>query len=166
SDRGRAAGAQPRTRARALRALGAAARGAAAVRTRLHLGGAAASRLADGGSRGHARHPTAQPLSAGTPARHPARAGVRVAFPGTERKNGMNLLSSFLFAFVFTSAPAQSTSALPRQVPAAAAAPQANDAAASRYLIGPQDLLKITVLDEPELTNNYRVDSDGVVTLP
>jgi polysaccharide export outer membrane protein len=46
-----------------------------------------------------------------------------------------------------------------------AASPQATEAA-SKYLIGPQDLLKITVLDEPELTNSYRVDSDGFVTFP
>jgi polysaccharide biosynthesis/export protein len=44
------------------------------------------------------------------------------------------------------------------------ASPQANET--SKYLIGPQDLLKITVLDEPDLTNSYRVDSDGFVTFP
>jgi len=78
----------------------------------------------------------------------------------------MNLLSSFLFACLLTSRPVLSMPLLSPQVPAAAAAPQASDAAASRYLIGPQDLLKITVLDEPDLTNNYRVDSDGFITFP
>jgi polysaccharide export outer membrane protein len=48
---------------------------------------------------------------------------------------------------------------------AAAAPPQATEATA-KYLIGPQDLLKITVLDEQELTNIYRVDSDGFITFP
>jgi polysaccharide export outer membrane protein len=64
----------------------------------------------------------------------------------------MNLLVSFLSALLLTAHPA--------------AAAQASDAAASRYLIGPQDLLKITVLDEPDLTNSYRVDSDGFITFP
>ena len=33
------------------------------------------------------------------------------------------------------------------------------------YLIGPQDMLKITVFDEPELSGqSYRVDSDGLIT--
>jgi polysaccharide export outer membrane protein len=78
----------------------------------------------------------------------------------------MNPFLSLLFAFVLTSQSAQSTPMLSPQVPAAAAAPQASDAAAARYLIGPQDLLKVTVLDEPDLTNNYRVDSDGFITFP
>jgi protein involved in polysaccharide export with SLBB domain len=55
---------------------------------------------------------------------------------------------------------------MPAFSPQAPAAPQTGDAATSRYLIGPQDLLKITVLDEPELTNDYRVDSDGFITFP
>ena len=33
-------------------------------------------------------------------------------------------------------------------------------------MIGPQDLLKITVFDEPDLTNSYRVDGDGFITFP
>src|SRR5438445_12592801 len=35
-----------------------------------------------------------------------------------------------------------------------------------RYTLGPQDQLKITVFDEPDLTNIYRVDSDGFITFP
>jgi protein involved in polysaccharide export with SLBB domain len=65
----------------------------------------------------------------------------------------MNLLALFL-AFLLTPRPANSMPAFSPQAPAA---PQTGDAATSRYLIGPQDLLKITVLDEPELTNDYRV---------
>ena len=34
----------------------------------------------------------------------------------------------------------------------------------SRYTLGPQDQLKITVFDEPDLSNIYRIDSDGTVT--
>jgi polysaccharide export outer membrane protein len=81
----------------------------------------------------------------------------------------MNLLALFLSAFLLTPRPANSTPAFSAQAttsPAAPAAPQTGDATVARYLIGPQDLLKITVLDEAELTNNYRVDSDGFITFP
>ena len=70
----------------------------------------------------------------------------------------MNPLISLLVATLL----AQQTPAAPapqRPEPAAAAAP-------ARYMIGPQDLLKITVFDEPDLTNSYRVDGDGFVTFP
>ena len=36
----------------------------------------------------------------------------------------------------------------------------------TRYTLGPQDQLKITVFDEPDLTNIYRIDSDGFITFP
>src|SRR5262249_28694704 len=36
----------------------------------------------------------------------------------------------------------------------------------TRYVLGPQDQLKITVFDEPDLTNIYRVDADGFITFP
>jgi len=36
----------------------------------------------------------------------------------------------------------------------------------ARYTLGPQDQLKITVFDEPDLSNIYRVDSDGFITFP
>jgi polysaccharide biosynthesis/export protein len=77
----------------------------------------------------------------------------------------MNLLASLLFTFLLPAGPPNSTPAF-SQAPSAPDAPQTSDAAISRYFIGPQDLLKITVLDEPELTNNYRVDSDGFITFP
>jgi polysaccharide biosynthesis/export protein len=35
-----------------------------------------------------------------------------------------------------------------------------------RYVVGPQDTLSITVVGEPDLTNKYRVDTDGSITLP
>ena len=34
------------------------------------------------------------------------------------------------------------------------------------YLIGPRDVLTITVFDEPQLTGRYRVDNDGTITFP
>ena len=56
----------------------------------------------------------------------------------------------------------------PTQTPAPAPATGgATDASASgKYQIGPQDLLKITVLDEAELSQSYRVDSDGYISFP
>jgi polysaccharide export outer membrane protein len=77
----------------------------------------------------------------------------------------MNLLALLLFAFLLTPRPAISMPAFSPQAPAPTV-PQTSDGATSRYLIGSQDLLKITVIDEPELTNNYRVDSDGFITFP
>ena len=72
----------------------------------------------------------------------------------------MNLLITLLAAALL----AQQTPAAPvpaplRPDPAAAAAP-------ARYMIGPQDLLKITVFDEADLSNSYRVDGDGFITFP
>jgi polysaccharide export outer membrane protein len=34
-----------------------------------------------------------------------------------------------------------------------------------KYQIGPQDLLKVTVLDDDTLTSSYRVDPDGTITM-
>jgi polysaccharide biosynthesis/export protein len=79
-----------------------------------------------------------------------------------ERKNSMNLIASLLFAFL-VSQPAGAMPAFSAQAQAPAA-PAAD--ASGRYLIGPQDLLKITVLDEPDLSQSYRVDSDGFITFP
>jgi polysaccharide biosynthesis/export protein len=45
----------------------------------------------------------------------------------------------------------------------AATSPAPQDVA---YVIGPEDLLTISVFDEPELTSKYRVDADGMVTFP
>jgi polysaccharide biosynthesis/export protein len=75
----------------------------------------------------------------------------------------MNLLLSLLFAALLTqqAAPAPASGATPPQKadPASVAAP-------AKYTIGAQDLLKITVFDEPDLTNSYRVDGDGFITFP
>jgi len=49
--------------------------------------------------------------------------------------------------------------AVPSQQPAPAAV-------VDQYVIGPQDTLMITVIDENDLTAKYRVDSDGSITLP
>jgi polysaccharide export outer membrane protein len=70
----------------------------------------------------------------------------------------MNLLISLLLATLLAQQAAPLPAAPPRSEPAAAAP--------ARYLIGAQDLLKVTVFDEPELTNSYRVDGDGFITFP
>jgi polysaccharide export outer membrane protein len=71
----------------------------------------------------------------------------------------MNPLISLLFAAL-----------LAQQIPPAAGSqrpePAAAAAAPARYMIGAQDLLKITVFDEADLTNSYRVDGDGFITFP
>ena len=70
----------------------------------------------------------------------------------------MNLLISLLLAALLAQQAPAPPPAPPRPEPAAAAP--------ARYMIGPQDLLKITVFDEPDLTNSYRVDGDGFITFP
>jgi polysaccharide biosynthesis/export protein len=54
------------------------------------------------------------------------------------------------------------------QPPAPQSAPDqpAKTDQSTRYTLGPQDQLKITVFDEPDLSNVYRVDSDGFITFP
>ena len=71
----------------------------------------------------------------------------------------MNLLISLLFATLLAQQAPLPVPAPPRPEPASVAAP-------ARYMIGAQDLLKITVFDEPDLTNSYRVDGDGFITFP
>jgi polysaccharide biosynthesis/export protein len=36
----------------------------------------------------------------------------------------------------------------------------------TNYIVGPQDVLKVTVFDEPQLSGSFRVDSDGSFTYP
>src|SRR6266850_7720941 len=63
--------------------------------------------------------------------------------------------------------PGQTLPALaPAQPPPAPKLDPAKGDQNSRYTLGPQDQLKITVFDEPDLTNIYRVDSDGFITFP
>lgn len=53
----------------------------------------------------------------------------------------------------------QPDAAVPARAPQAPISPE-------RYVVGPQDTLAITVVGEPDLTNKYRVDTDGSITLP
>ncbi len=73
------------------------------------------------------------------------------------------LISLFLAALLGQKAPAVKP---PAPAPATAPAPggAGEPAANTKYQIGPQDLLKITVLDEPDLSPSLRVDNDGSIT--
>jgi polysaccharide export outer membrane protein len=73
----------------------------------------------------------------------------------------MPLIAALFFALT--------TATQPPTVPPAPNQPRKPDAKAdqpARYTLGPQDQLKISVFDEPDLTNIYRVDSDGFLTFP
>src|SRR5437867_11941527 len=65
----------------------------------------------------------------------------------------MNVLISLLTATLLT-----------QQAAAQQTAP--DTATQAKYQIGIQDQLKITVLDEADLTGSYRVDSDGTIQYP
>lgn len=88
----------------------------------------------------------------------------------------MQLCSSLLFVLALlqaTPAVAQQPAPSSGRTPAAAqplsdpsAHPTPGQATSTAYVIGQQDVLQITVFDEPELTNKYRVDSDGFITFP
>ena len=81
----------------------------------------------------------------------------------------MNVLTSLLLATMLMQratapvAPPRPAAPAPQQ-PAPAPAVATPDA--PTYQIGAGDMLKITTLDEPELTGNFRVDTDGSFTFP
>ena len=75
------------------------------------------------------------------------------------------LLAPLVFTLMTVQAPPASPPAPRPAVPSPVAAPpQARESAS--YVIGPQDQLSITVYDEPDLTNRYRVDDAGFVSFP
>ena len=49
---------------------------------------------------------------------------------------------------------------------AAAQAPSLDASKRSDYIVGAQDVLKVTVFDEPQLSGTFRVDTDGAFTYP
>jgi polysaccharide biosynthesis/export protein len=73
-------------------------------------------------------------------------------------------------AFVLMIAPmaafTQATPAADAPTTRGAPAPQATSETPPSYLIGPLDLLLITVVDEPDLSGKFPVDSDGLFTYP
>jgi polysaccharide export outer membrane protein len=86
----------------------------------------------------------------------------------------MNVLIAILAATLLTpqakapvpKTPAPRTSAPQTPASPAAPPPAAETPAPAKYVIGAQDQLKITVLDELELSQSYRVDSDGSISFP
>jgi polysaccharide export outer membrane protein len=56
--------------------------------------------------------------------------------------------------------------ALPAPTPSATSESRSHSGASSDYVVGAQDVLKITVFDEPSLTGTYRVDPDGSFQYP
>jgi polysaccharide export outer membrane protein len=48
----------------------------------------------------------------------------------------------------------------------AQSASPASSGASSDYVVGAQDVLKVTVFDEPQLSGTFRVDADGTFTYP
>jgi polysaccharide export outer membrane protein len=75
----------------------------------------------------------------------------------------MNVFVSLLFLLFLSVAPADQDVAINT---ASAEIPAAPAGTPSTYLIGPQDVLKVTVFDEPDLSQSYRVDLDGMITFP
>src|SRR5437773_2293472 len=71
-------------------------------------------------------------------------------------------LIAFLLLTLATAMQPPAASPAPAQPPKADAKPDQP----ARYTLGPQDQLKITVFDEPDLSNIYRVDSEGFITFP
>jgi polysaccharide export outer membrane protein len=74
----------------------------------------------------------------------------------------MTLLASLLIAvaLLLDVAPQQTTTAQ------TAKPGKPDQATLGRYTLGPDDQLRITVFDEPDLTNIYRIGSDGFITFP
>lgn len=93
-----------------------------------------------------------------------------------------NIFASVVLVFVLSApAPAQPAQPPPPQTPTPAKPYQPDfvipkqdvqsgqprqTPAGEVYVIGPQDSLSIIVTDEADLTNKYRVDTDGTITMP
>lgn len=79
----------------------------------------------------------------------------------------MTFLTSLLLAVTAVAAPAQApTPQAPAPAQTLASSPPSQAAGTTSYTIGPDDLLTITVFGEQDLTNKYRVDTDGMITFP
>jgi polysaccharide biosynthesis/export protein len=91
-------------------------------------------------------------------------------------RSKVNMMAANLFvSLAFTLAVVQQAPSAPApDAPPAAAAAQSeasdastvNTSAPDSYVIGPQDQLRVTVFNENELTNSYRVDDGGFITFP
>jgi polysaccharide export outer membrane protein len=71
-----------------------------------------------------------------------------------------------VLVLLFTVASAHAAQLPPATISPAATAAQEHPRDTASYVIGPQDQLAITVYDEPNLTNRYRVDDAGFISFP
>ena len=78
----------------------------------------------------------------------------------------MNVLVLIVLMFLATAADASQDAAATAQAPDVPNLTPAIGAAPATYVIGPQDVLKVTVFDEPDLSQSYRVDTEGMITFP
>lgn len=76
------------------------------------------------------------------------------------------LLSSLGFLLLLPLAQSQTPKATQRNSPVSAARPSANSVAPDDYIIGPQDVLRIDVWKEPEISRSIPVRPDGKISLP
>ena len=65
-----------------------------------------------------------------------------------------------------TAVPALPSAAASKERSAPAAPSQAPKTPVGEYIVSPEDLLDVNVLDVPEVTRTYRVSSNGFLTLP
>jgi polysaccharide export outer membrane protein len=86
----------------------------------------------------------------------------------SDMKKRLTSLSMIAALFAAGIAAAQGSASSAAQVPASGqrSGSQPNPNRSSDYVVGAQDLLKITVFDEPAMSGSYRVDTDGSFQYP
>jgi polysaccharide biosynthesis/export protein len=82
-----------------------------------------------------------------------------------DMKKRISSSCALVVLFAASLASAQTTPAPAGQAPAAPPA-EASANRPSDYVVGPQDVLKVTVYDEPTMSGTYRVDTDGSFQYP
>jgi len=78
--------------------------------------------------------------------------------PGDYMKRTLTVIIGLVLGFAGAFAAAQSTNSTP--------APPPSSQAPGTYVIGPQDVLYVSVWKEPDLTNTLPVRPDGMISLP
>jgi polysaccharide export outer membrane protein len=71
-----------------------------------------------------------------------------------------------VFAFVVSSAAGAQTAPPGAGQGGSSPPPGAQGSARPDYVVGPQDVLKVTVFDEPTMSGSYRIDTDGSFQYP
>jgi polysaccharide biosynthesis/export protein len=78
--------------------------------------------------------------------------------PGDYMKRTLTVIIGLVLGFAGAVVAAQSTNSSP--------APPASSQAPATYIIGPEDVLYVSVWKEPDLTNTLPVRPDGMISLP